>query len=91
MLVDRSDDGQEEGQELLIGMRVVAWIEQVLATVGDMDQLLCLPEPLMPANGFSWISSMRPWWRASLRIVDMASWLWSLPTDVASNTGAISY
>ena len=24
------------------------------------DQLLCLPEPLMPENGFSWISAARP-------------------------------
>ncbi len=28
-----------------------------------IDQLLCLPEPLMPANGFSWIRNIRPCWR----------------------------
>ena len=45
-----------------------------------MDQLLCLPLPLMPANGFSWMSSIRPCWWASLRMVDITIMLWSLPT-----------
>jgi len=55
-----------------------------------IDQLLCLPDPLMPANGFSWMSSISPWRVAILRMRLMASMLWSEPTDVASNTGAIS-
>ena len=55
-----------------------------------IDQLLCLPEPLMPANGFSWMRNISPWRVAILRIRLMTSMLWSEPTDVASNTGAIS-
>ena len=55
-----------------------------------IDQLLCLPEPLMPANGFSWIRNASPCRGASFRIVDITSMLWSDPTDVGSNTGAIS-
>ena len=44
----------------------------------------------MPANGFSWMSSIRPCCGASRRIVLMTIMLWSDPTDVASYTGAIS-
>ena len=29
-----------------------------------IDQLLCLPEPLMLLNGFSWRSAARPYWAA---------------------------
>ena len=32
----------------------------------DIDQLQCLPEPLMPANGFSCSSACRPWRSATL-------------------------
>ena len=44
----------------------------------------------MPANGFSCSSSISPCCGASRRIVLMTIMLWSDPTDVASNTGAIS-
>jgi hypothetical protein len=33
----------------------------------DIDQLLCLPEPLMPANGFSCSRQTRPYLSAVLR------------------------
>ena len=91
MDVDAADDRQQEREELRVGVRVVARIEEVLARRRcAIDQLLCLPEPLMPANGFSWMRNIRPCCGASLRIVDITSMLWSEPTDVASNTGAIS-
>ena len=45
-----ADDRDEEGQELGVGVRVVARVEEVLAVVGAIDQLLCLPEPLMPGE-----------------------------------------
>ena len=32
----------------------------------EMDQLLCLPEPLTPAKGFSWRSAARPCLRGDL-------------------------
>ena len=55
-----------------------------------IDQLLCLPEPLMPANGFSWMRNIRPWRGARRRIIDITTMLWSEPTEVGSKTGAIS-
>ena len=41
------------------------------------DQLLCLPEPFMPLKGFSWSSTLKPWARATLRMSDIMSMLWS--------------
>ena len=55
-----------------------------------IDQLLCLPEPLIPAKGFSWMRNMSPWRGASRRIMLITIMLWSEPTEVASYTGAIS-
>ena len=49
-----------------------------------IDQLLCLPEPLMPANGFSWMRNIRPCCGASRRIIAMTTMLWSEPTEVGS-------
>ena len=41
------------------------------------DQLLCLPEPFTPANGFSW-SRQVIWWRsATFFMVSMTIWLLS--------------
>ena len=36
-----------------------------------IDQLLCLPEPLMPANGFSCSRQTRPYLSAVLRSTSM--------------------
>ena len=55
------------------------------------DQLLCLPEPLKPANGFSCSRQTSPWRRATLRSTCIVSCWWSEPTFEFSNTGAISY
>ena len=41
------------------------------------DQLLCLPEPLTPANGFSWRRHASPWRSATFFIVSITIWLWS--------------
>ena len=42
-----------------------------------MDQLLCLPEPFTPANGFSWSRHFIPCWHATLFNVCIVSWFWS--------------
>jgi hypothetical protein len=40
---------------------VSSWGSSRLAPVSvAMDQLLCLPDPFTPANGFSWSSATRP-------------------------------
>ncbi len=57
----------------------------------DIDQLLCLPEPLIPANGFSWISAARSCRCATRLIVSIVSIWWSLAMWLCSNSGAISY
>ena len=80
-----ADDRDQERQELGVRVRVVARVEEVLARRRcAIDQLLCLPEPLMPANGFSWIRNIRPCCGASRRIVAMTTMLWSDPTEVGS-------
>ena len=56
-----------------------------------IDQLLCLPEPLTPANGFSCSRQTRPYLRATFCITCIVSIWWSQPMFVPSNTGAISY
>ena len=56
-----------------------------------MDQLLCLPEPFTPANGFSCSRHTRPYLRATLIMNCMVSCWWSEPTFEFSNTGASSY
>ena len=54
MLIHRLQDTGQYQQELDVLMGCLARIQQVDAVVrGQMDQLLCLPEPLTPAKGFS--------------------------------------
>ena len=43
-----------------------------------IDQLLCLPEPLIPANGFSCKRHLRPNSSATLCAVSITNWLWSV-------------
>ncbi len=43
-----------------------------------IDQLLCLPQPLTPANGFSCSSACRPWRGATRLRVSIISIWWSL-------------
>src|SRR5689334_17492494 len=57
----------------------------------DIDQLLCLPEPLMPAKGFSWSRQARPYLSAVLRMTSMMRFWWSVARLEFSNSGAISY
>ena len=54
------------------------------------DQLLCLPEPLTPLNGFSCSSTRNPCVRATFRINDMMSMLWSTARLHSSKIGANS-
>ena len=56
-----------------------------------IDQLLCLPEPLTPAKGFSCSRQTRPYLRATLCMICIVSCWWSEPTFEFSNIGAISY
>ncbi len=56
-----------------------------------IDQLLCLPDPFTPANGFSCSRQTSPYLRAIRCITCMVSCWWSEPTFEFSNTGAISY
>ena len=48
------------------------------------DQLSCLPEPLTPANGFSWSRHFMPCWHATLFNVCITRWLWSNATFASS-------
>ena len=60
VLVDGLDDRSKEHHELQVLERGVAGVEEVF--VGRTgDQLLCLPEPLMPSNGFSCSRHTRSW------------------------------
>src|SRR4051812_47984743 len=56
-----------------------------------IDQLLCLPDPFTPANGFSCRRQTRPYLRATRWSTCIVSCWWSEPTFEFSNTGAISY
>ncbi len=46
-----------------------------LSAAIDIDQLQCLPDPLIPANGFSCSSACSPWRSATRRSVAITSWL----------------
>ena len=54
------------------------------------DQLLCFPEPLTPLKGFSCSNRRKPWLRATLRMSDMMSMLWSTARLHSSKMGASS-
>ena len=55
-----------------------------------IDQLLCFPLPLTPANGFSCSRQTRPCLSATFCINSIVSWLWSAAMLVVENIGAIS-
>ena len=57
----------------------------------DIDQLLCLPLPLMPAYGFSWRLQWKPCRWATCLSTSIVSMLWSEATVVRSKIGASSY
>ena len=56
-----------------------------------IDQLLCLPEPLTPAKGFSCSRQTRPYLRATRSMTCIVSCWWSEPTFEFSKIGASSY
>ena len=57
----------------------------------DSDQLMCLPEPLTFAKGFSCSRHSKPCARAVCRSTCIVSIWWSTATLAFSNVGAISY
>ena len=83
--------GRAEEQELQVLVRRVARLEQVAPVSVAIDQLLCLPEPLTPANGFSCRRQTSPWRRATFCSTSIVSCLWSQPTFEFSKIGASSY
>ena len=60
VLVDGLDDRRAEEQEAEVVGGGVARLDQVVPLSVPIDQLLCLPEPLTPANGFSCSRQTRP-------------------------------
>ena len=54
------------------------------------DQLLCLPDPFTPLNGFSCSNTRKPCLREILRIKAMINRLWSLAKLHSSKIGANS-
>ena len=56
----------------------------------ESDQLLCLPEPLMPSKGFSCCRHTRPWWLARRRIFSMVSRFSSMARLALVKMGASS-
>ncbi len=65
-------------------------VNQFRPSVPTMDQLLCFPEPLTPANGFSCRRHAKPNFAAASWRVCMMSMLWSTERFCSSNTGASS-
>ena len=57
----------------------------------DIDQLLCLPLPLIPANGFSCSRQTNPYLSAALRSDSITRFWWSVARLLFSKIGAISY
>jgi hypothetical protein len=58
--VDAADDGHRNARNWALACGSLPGSSRFSPSSVAIDQLLCLPEPLMPANGFSWMSSIRP-------------------------------
>mmetsp|Transcript_8879 Transcript_8879/g.25847 ORF Transcript_8879/g.25847 Transcript_8879/m.25847 type:complete len:243 (+) Transcript_8879:699-1427(+) len=56
-----------------------------------IDQLLCLPEPLIPANGFSFNKAAMPFSEATSSMICMTIKFWSTWLITLPNIGANSY
>ena len=67
----------------------LALVQQILAVIGGHRPVVVLATAVDAGKGL-WMSSISPCCWAIRRMVDMTTMLWSEPTDVASNTGAIS-
>src|SRR5215217_2858052 len=55
-----------------------------------IDQLLCLPEPLIPAYGFSCSKTWKLCFLATRSIRSINNWLWSIARFISSYIGAHS-
>ena len=91
VLVRRPDDGRAGRQELGVLVRRVAGLSRFSPWSSAIDQLLCLPEPLMPANGFSCSRQAGRSGRPRASSISMTSMLWSVARLAFSKIGAISY
>ena len=84
VVVDRGDDAGEEDEELQVVLGRIATGRAGSCRSAEMDQLLCLPEPLTPSKGFSCCRQTRPWWEAIIFIFSIVTqvvvdgrWSWS--------------
>ncbi len=73
VLGDGPDDGDAEDEELGVVVRVSPGLSRFSPASVAIDQLLCLPEPLMPANGFSCSRQTRPYFSAVRRMTSIVS------------------
>ena len=81
----------QKNRKLMLSAGVSPGSSRLLPESVPIDQLLCLPEPLTPAKGFSCSRQTRPYLRATVCMICMVSCWWSEPTFEFSKIGAISY
>ena len=65
-------------------------LNRLMPSSVERDQLLCFPEPFIPANGFSWSKHTRPWRVATFFKVSISKRLLSAATFVTEKIGATS-
>ncbi len=76
VFINGADGGDEEDQKLDIVMRCFArGSTGCFPLLSDKDQFTCLPEPLIPAKGFSWSRHASLCFFATDCIVSMTIWL----------------
>ena len=61
------------------------------ASVVPREMLLCFPDPLMPAKGFSCIKHARPWRAETSSAICMNIRFWSICVVAVPKKGAFSY
>lgn len=76
------------GWDIVVGR--LAGVERIVAEVVGERRFTCLPEPLIPAKGFSCVNNLSLWVAATRFSVSMTSWLWSAARFASSKIGAIS-
>src|SRR4051812_6408838 len=82
---------EQKNRKLMLSAGVSPGSSRFEPEAVPIDQLLCLPEPLTPAKGFSCSRQTRPYLRATFCMICMVSCWWSEPTFEFSKIGAISY
>jgi len=71
-------------------LAVLPGVKRPIPVSVQRDQLLCLPDPLIPANGFSCSNSLKWCFAAILCMSDITSRFWSTARLVSPNMGANS-